>query len=102
VTTGRTAIGEVDRVEAASQHSCCGLSCCGRILFAEDQTAKEIDDSRSSVDGDGCGGEDGGGGRLVSQLPAEIQLSKDHHNIRVVVFAAVVGFRLRRIKPRRK
>jgi hypothetical protein len=77
VATGRTAIGEVDGVEAASQHSCCGLCYCGRIRFAEEQTAKEIDDWRSSVDGDGCGGEGGGGGRLVSQLPAEIQQSKD-------------------------
>jgi hypothetical protein len=78
-------IGEVDGAEAASQHLYCGLRCCGRISFAEDQTAKEIDDWRSSVDGDGCGGEGGGGGRLVSQLPVEIQPSKDGVSVFVVM-----------------
>ena len=60
------AIGEVDAVEAASQHSFCGLCYRGRILFAEKQTAKEMEDCRAPVDGDGCGGEGGGGGWLVS------------------------------------
>ena len=59
-------IGEVDGVEAASQHSFCGLRCCGRNWFAEEQTAKEMGNWWASVDGDGCGGEGGGGGRLVS------------------------------------
>jgi hypothetical protein len=56
----------VDGVEAASQHSFCGLCYLGRIRFAEKQTAKEMEDCRAPVDGDGCGGEGGGGGRLVS------------------------------------
>jgi hypothetical protein len=50
-------IGEVDGVKAASQHSFCGLRCCGRNWFAEEQTAKEVDDWWASFDGDGCGGE---------------------------------------------
>jgi hypothetical protein len=51
------AIGEVDAVEAASQHSFCGLCYRGRIRFAEKQTAKEMEDCRAPVDGYGCGGE---------------------------------------------
>jgi hypothetical protein len=42
------------------------LRCCGRIRFAEEQTAKEMGNWWASVDGDGCGGEGGGGGRPVS------------------------------------
>jgi hypothetical protein len=34
------AIGEVDGVEAASQHSFCGLCYHGRIRFAEKQTGR--------------------------------------------------------------
>jgi hypothetical protein len=37
----------------------------------------EMDDRRASVDGYGCGGEGGGGGRFVSWLRAEIQPSED-------------------------
>jgi hypothetical protein len=37
----------------------------------------EMDDRRASVDGYGCGGEGGGGGRFVSWLRAEIQPSKE-------------------------
>ena len=33
----RRAIGEVCDVEAASQHSFCGLRCCGRNWFAEER-----------------------------------------------------------------
>ncbi len=42
------------------------LCCCGRIRFVEEQTAKEMGNRWASVDGDGCEGEGGGGGRLVS------------------------------------
>jgi hypothetical protein len=37
----------------------------------------EADDRRASVDGYGCGGEGGGGGRFVSWLWAKIQPLKD-------------------------
>jgi hypothetical protein len=37
----------------------------------------EADDRRASVDGYGCGGEGGGGGRFVSWLKAEIQPPKE-------------------------
>jgi hypothetical protein len=42
------------------------LRCCGRIRLAEEQTVKEMGNRWASVDGDGCGGEGGGGGRFVS------------------------------------
>jgi hypothetical protein len=45
------------------------LVCCrGRNWFAEEQTAMEMDDRRTSVDGYGCGGEGGATGRFVSWL----------------------------------
>ena len=37
----------------------------------------EADDRRAFVDGYGCGGEGGGGGRFVSWLKAEIQPPKE-------------------------
>jgi hypothetical protein len=59
------AIGEVDGVEAASQHSFRGLHCCCRIWFAEEQTANNMGNWWDP------------GGRLVSYLRAEIQPPKD-------------------------
>jgi hypothetical protein len=44
-----------------------------------------MDDRRASVDGYGCGGEDGGGGRFVSWLRAEIQPLKDGVGMIVMV-----------------
>jgi hypothetical protein len=49
------------------------LRCCGRIRFADEQTAKEMGNRWALVDGDGCGREGGGGGRLLSLLWAKIQ-----------------------------
>jgi hypothetical protein len=45
----------------------------------------EGDDLRASVDGYGCGGEGGGGGRFVSWLPAEIQPPKEGVSMVVMV-----------------
>ena len=53
------------------------VSCRGRNWFAEEQTAMEMDDRRAFVDGYGCGGEGGRGGRFVSWLRAEIQPLKE-------------------------
>jgi hypothetical protein len=55
------------------------VSCRGRNWFAEEQTTMErpMDDRRASVDGYGCGGEGGGGGRFVSWLWAKIQLTEE-------------------------